>query len=110
MAPVRGLARFWPRDIRWHHGIVRRVHVEVRGRVQGVFFRSSCVERARTLGVGGWVRNTLDGHVEAEFEGEPHAVAAILEWCSEGPPFAVVEHVDVKEASPTGERAFRVAR
>lgn len=78
--------------------------------MQGVFFRSSCVERARTLGVGGWVRNTLDGHVEAEFEGDPHAVAAILEWCAEGPPFAVVEHVDVKEVSPTGERDFQVAR
>ena len=78
--------------------------------MQGVFFRASCVERARALGVGGWVRNTLDGQVEAEFEGEPHAVAAILEWCSEGPPFADVEQVEVKEASPIGERAFRVAR
>lgn len=86
------------------------MHVEVRGRVQGVFFRASCVERARALGVAGWVRNTLDGQVEAEFEGEPQAVATILEWCSEGPPFAVVDHVDVKEASPTGERDFRVTR
>jgi len=86
------------------------VHVEVRGRVQGVFFRASCVERARALGIAGWVRNTLDGQVEAEFEGEPHAVATILEWCSEGPPFAVVDQVDVREASPTGERDFRVTR
>ena len=91
-------------------GVVRRVHVEVRGKVQGVFFRASCVERARSLGLGGWVRNTLDGHVEAEFEGDPQAVATILEWCSEGPAFAVVDQVDVREASPTGERDFRVAR
>lgn len=86
------------------------MHVEVRGRVQGVFFRASCVERARALGVTGWVRNTLDGHVEAEFEGEPQAVAAILEWCSEGPPFAVVDQVDVRESSPTGEQDFRATR
>lgn len=86
------------------------MHVEVRGRVQNVFFRASCVERARSLGVAGWVRNTFDGHVEAEFEGESEAVATIVDWCTEGPPFAVVEHVDVKEASPTGEQGFRVTR
>ena len=86
------------------------MHVEVRGRVQGVFFRASCVERAHALGVTGWVRNTLDVHVEAEFEGEPQAVAAILEWCSEGSPYAIVDQVDVREASPTGERDFRVTR
>ena len=89
---------------------MRRVHVDVQGAVQGVFFRASCVERARALGVGGWVRNTLDGHVEAEFEGEPDAVAAIVEWCREGPPFARVEHVEVREAPPAGEWEFRVAR
>ena len=61
------------------------------GRVQGVFFRASCVERARALGLGGWVRNTLDGGVEAEFEGESDAVDAIVAWCAEGPPFARVE-------------------
>jgi acylphosphatase len=89
---------------------MRRVHVEIRGRVQGVFFRASCVERARALGVGGWVRNTLDGHVEAEFEGEPVAVGAMIEWCADGPPSATVDHVGVKEATPTGEREFRVTR
>jgi acylphosphatase len=86
------------------------VHVEVRGRVQGVFFRASCVERARALGVVGWVRNTLDGQVEAEFEGEPEAVTDLVDWCSQGPPFAVVEHVDVREVLPTGETEFRATR
>jgi acylphosphatase len=89
---------------------MRRVHVEVRGRVQGVFFRASCVERARATGLGGWIRNTLDGHVEAEFEGEPDVVAAMIDWCSQGPPSARVDHVDVRDEPPTGEREFRVAR
>ena len=91
-------------------GVVRRVHVEVRGQVQGVFFRASCVERARALDLGGWVRNTLDGGVEAEFEGESDAVDAIVAWCAEGPPFARVEQVDLRQEQPTGEREFRVAR
>ncbi|MDQ3209622.1 MAG: acylphosphatase [Actinomycetota bacterium] len=89
---------------------MHRVHVEVRGRVQGVFFRASCVERARALGVAGWVRNTPGGLVEAEFEGEPGAIAAMVDWCAEGPPFAAVEHVEVRDEPPTGEQGFRVAR
>ena len=89
---------------------MRRVHVQVRGRVQGVFFRASCVERARAVGVAGWVRNTLDGDVEAEFEGDADAVAAMIAWCREGPASAVVDHVDVRDAAPIGEESFRVAR
>ena len=48
---------------------MRRVHVSIEGRVQGVFYRATCVELARELGLAGWIRNTLDGSVEAEFEG-----------------------------------------
>jgi acylphosphatase len=91
-------------------GSMRRVRVVVRGRVQGVFYRATCAERARALGLAGWVRNTLDGHVEAEFEGAPEAVAAMVSWCSGGPPHAAVEHVEVEDAAPTGETGFRVTR
>ena len=48
---------------------VRRVHVVVRGRVQGVFFRTTCAAEARARAVAGWVRNLPDGTVEAVFEG-----------------------------------------
>ena len=89
---------------------MRRVHVVVRGRVQGVFFRASCAERARALGLAGWVRNTVDGRVEAVFEGDADAVAAMLAWCAHGPPHAVVEQVEVEDAVPTGEAGFRVTR
>ena len=33
------------------------LHVVVRGQVQGVGFRWFVRERARELGIGGWVRN-----------------------------------------------------
>ena len=49
----------------------KRVHVVVRGTVQGVGFRASCARRADALGVTGWVRNQWDGSVEALFEGTP---------------------------------------
>jgi acylphosphatase len=96
--------------VRWHDDAVRRVHVDVRGRVQGVFFRASCAERARTAGVAVWVRNTLDGGVEAVFEGDDGAVDAIVAWCRRGPAFAEVDEVEVRDEPPLGEHDFRVTR
>jgi acylphosphatase len=60
---------------------MRRVHVEVSGRVQGVFYRATCAERARELGLGGWIRNSAGGGVEAEFEGDEQDVETIVAWC-----------------------------
>lgn len=85
-----------------------RVHVEVTGRVQGVFFRDSCRQEAHRLGVGGWVGNTASGSVEGEFEGDDAAVDALVEWCREGPPSADVSGVVVSPMAPTGETRFEV--
>ncbi|MGH2629089.1 MAG: acylphosphatase [Actinomycetota bacterium] len=90
--------------------LMRRVLVEVSGRVQGVFFRSSCVERARALGLAGWIRNADDGRVEAAFEGAAPAVQAMIEWCESGPPAARVERISVRDEPPTGGTGFRVVR
>jgi acylphosphatase len=89
--------------------VVIRRHVVVRGRVQGVFFRDSCREQARLLGVSGWVRNRWDGSsVEAVFEGSEEAVRRMVAWCHHGPPRAVVESVAVTEQPPEGDSTFRV--
>jgi acylphosphatase len=86
----------------------QRRHVWVAGVVQGVFFRSSTLEKARQLGVAGWVRNLSDGRVEAVFEGDPDSVEAAVAWCRSGPDRAVVESVEVAEEPPGGLRGFRV--
>ncbi|HEX6149223.1 acylphosphatase [Nocardioides sp.] len=85
-----------------------RVHVEITGRVQGVFFRDSCRSEALRRGVSGWVRNTAAGSVEAELEGEDDAVQALVDWCRVGPPFASVTGVSVSPLTPTGESGFEV--
>ncbi len=72
-----------------------RVHVFISGKVQGVFFRSSTKEKARELGLTGWVRNLDDGRVEAVFEGEKEAVGKMADWARRGPGNAKVADVEV---------------
>jgi acylphosphatase len=88
---------------------VKRIHVFVSGQVQGVFFRAETARRARELGLGGFVRNTPDGRVEAAFEGEADAVDSMVEWSRHGPRLAVVEDVEVAEESPRGDSEFRIS-
>jgi acylphosphatase len=87
---------------------VKRAHVRVTGRVQGVFFRAETSRRARSLGVAGWVRNAHDGSVEAVFEGRPEAVESMVAWCARGPGGAVVDDVDVAWEEPEGTHGFEV--
>ncbi|HUR40313.1 MAG TPA: acylphosphatase [Verrucomicrobiae bacterium] len=66
----------------------------VRGRVQGVFFRQSTVERARALGIVGWVRNRDDGFVDGIASGSAEALEQLRAWLQHGPPAARVESVE----------------
>jgi len=80
-----------------------RAHVIIHGRVQGVCFRIETQRAARRLGVTGWVRNLSDGNVEAVMEGSAKAVAALLNWCDQGPRMARVDKVDVLHKPYSGE-------
>ncbi|MDD1649102.1 MAG: acylphosphatase [Methylococcaceae bacterium] len=89
--------------------MIRRVHVTISGRVQGVFFRAKSRERAVSLGLSGWVRNLPDGRVELLAEGPATAVAALLMWCQSGPPRARVDECRVVELTPLCDmRDFQV--
>ena len=81
---------------------MRRIRAIVSGRVQGVAFRASACTEARRLGVVGWVKNRDDGTVELEAEGPDDMVAALIQWCHEGPPGASVGRVAVEEIRPGG--------
>ena len=75
----------------------RRVRLRIRGRVQGVFYRDSTRREAQRLGLRGWVRNRSDGSVETVAQGPPEQVAALIDWCHEGPALARVLEVGVTE-------------
>lgn len=80
-----------------------QMHLVVRGRVQGVGFRYSTVERARQLGVTGWVRNRADGTVELVAQGTEAALDALASWCRHGPRAARVSAVERTDEPADGD-------
>ena len=72
----------------------------VSGRVQGVFYRATCVRKAQSLGVTGYARNLHDGRVEVLACGDPTLVEQFIAWLWEGSPASRVTAVDTVEVDP----------
>jgi acylphosphatase len=86
-----------------------RVHVWVKGLVQGVFFRDSTRQAALRLGLAGWVRNLPDGRVEAVFQGDGESCRKALDFVRKGPPGARVSEVETEwEDEEKGLNDFRI--
>ena len=69
------------------------IHLELSGLVQGVGFRWFVVDRARELGLSGWVRNRSDGKVEIAASGTAAALVQLESAVGSGPPGAQVQNV-----------------
>ena len=63
----------------------KTIHIIVSGKVQGVFFRASCVKKANESDITGWVRNITGGDVEIMATGTPDNLAEFTGWCNRGP-------------------------
>ncbi len=90
---------------------LQRVHVWVKGRVQGVGFRAHVQYSARQIGVTGWVRNVGDDTVEAVGEGEREKLERLVEAVKTGPIGSEVDESNVEWQNATGEfRDFQLRR
>lgn len=83
-------------------------HLSIRGRVQGVGFRETMRHEAQRLGVTGWVRNRLDGSVEAVIQGDAAQIDAMMQWTHRGPPAAKVLRVEESDADGVFDRFDRL--
>jgi acylphosphatase len=83
--------------------IARRLVIH--GQVQGVGYRESMIDTAHACEVAGWVRNRVDGTVEAWVQGEPAPVERVIAWCRRGPRTARVSAVEVTEQTPASDIA-----
>ena len=87
------------------------VRVIITGTVQGVGFRWRARQTALSLGLSGWIKNRLDGGVEAVFQGPPESVDQMIEWVRVGPPGAVVREVMYLHCDPDlGRSDFLILR
>ena len=86
-------------------GIVAR-HLMILGRVQGVFYRNWATDTAKGLGLAGWVRNRMDGSVEAWVEGPADEVARFIALAHDGPPAANVARIEGEDVATEGFATF----
>lgn len=87
---------------------MKRIHVIVSGRVQGVGFRYFTASLASRYGITGWVRNLYNGDVEMEAEGISTKLSLFLQEVKEGNRFVRVRNMEISEIPPTGEKGFKV--
>jgi acylphosphatase len=86
-----------------------RVHIWVRGRVQGVGFRAFVQQSAVVMGLKGWVRNLDWDQVETIAEGDKTALERFIEAVRTGPRASLVEDARVEWEPVTGEyESFQV--
>ena len=86
------------------------IHLLIKGRVQGVFYRASARAAAERLHISGWVKNTPEGHVEVLASGEQERLDQFVEWCRKGPERAVVSEVIVHEAAQAHFKDFSILK
>jgi len=88
----------------------KHLKLNIHGVVQGVNFRTSTLEKARELGLSGFVRNEPDGSVYVEVEGDGDDLNGFAEWCYEGPYGSNVSRVDIVEGENRGYVGFEIRR
>ncbi|OGY91662.1 MAG: hypothetical protein A3H70_01320 [Candidatus Komeilibacteria bacterium RIFCSPLOWO2_02_FULL_48_11] len=74
--------------------MIKHCIIKIYGQVQDVGFRYSAQQKADGLGITGYVRNSADGSVDIEAEGEAGALEKFISWCRQGPPPAQVADVE----------------
>ncbi|HEY5406895.1 MAG TPA: acylphosphatase [Ginsengibacter sp.] len=89
---------------------MKTVHLEISGKVQGVFFRASAKEIAKLHKISGWIKNTHDKKLEALITGADEDIQRFIEWCKQGPDKAMVEHIIITNIALQTFSRFEVIR
>ncbi len=84
-------------------------HATVFGRVQGVGFRYYAAEKAKSLGIRGFVKNNSDGTVEVLAQGREDVLRKFEDWLRQGPSSATVKEAKVsREKESHSYREFSI--
>ncbi len=88
--------------------MLKHYNITVTGKVQGVWYRKSTSIKALELNITGYVKNQSDGSVYIESEGDIDQLKKLLNWCAEGPEFAIVETVSFEESTIRSFEKFEI--
>ena len=72
---------------------MKKIHITISGKVQGVGFRYWLYQKSNERNVCGWVKNKINGNVEAVLIGDYKDVEEILELCMKGPVSSKVTNI-----------------
>ena len=86
------------------------IHLLIKGKVQGVFYRATAKKIADKLNLTGWIKNTKEGDVEVAVTGDEIFLKEFINWCWKGPPKAIVHNVKVIPIQETAFTAFDIRR
>jgi acylphosphatase len=88
---------------------ILRIHIWVKGRVQGVGFRAFAQQAGVQLGLTGWVRNVGYDTVETIAEGKREKLEKFTEAMKNGPRAGNVDEAKVEWETAMGEyKSFSV--
>ncbi|MEO8569548.1 MAG: acylphosphatase [Ginsengibacter sp.] len=85
-------------------------HLEIKGKVQGVFYRATASRIAEKNNLKGWIKNKNSGEVEIVVTGKKEDVETFIDWCRHGPEKAVVDEVNITFLKETLFKEFSVKR
>ena len=86
------------------------IHLLIKGKVQGVFYRATARDVAEEIGITGWIRNTEEENVEAVVSGNREQLKKFTDWCRQGPPKALVSEVIVTNKEDENFLGFKIIR
>lgn len=88
--------------------MLKHYNIYVSGRVQGVGFRYSTLQKAKEIGINGFVRNMSDGSVYIEAEAEESVLDKFYLWCTKGKPPARVFGINFSESNFENFASFKI--
>ncbi len=89
---------------------MKTIHLLIKGKVQGVFYRAKAKKMADKLGLNGWIKNTKEGNVVAVATGSEESLNEFINWCKKGPKDAKVTEVIVTSKDNDSFNGFSIAR
>ena len=86
------------------------IHLLIKGKVQGVFYRATAKKVADKLNLTGWIKNTKDDDVEATITGNENKLHEFINWSKKGSEKAFVEEVIVTKLKDIMFTNFEIIR